>query len=407
MKFNTITLTLILTVLFIFISPLIPNNYIYYILIFLIILHFLAHLRKHKTDRVITGFLFIVYLLYFLIFKNVDQKVLVLRTSGVLAFLLLNLVLLIGPWTRFKPNLVKYYKERRHLGVTVLLIALLHFSFIFRGYFNYSLYQQYQSSFTFFGSTALFVFVLLGLSSWNYIQKHFSLKTWKIIHFLTLLFYLGMIYIFYSINKDLTTFEIILISLFVLYWIFVAPFSFSKLIIKEVNGWKQLHVLIYIAYFSVMYHIWQAQLKLQGLWLKILFFIIISFVILSHLYGWIKKFKEDKKITISTDNEFVQVDKIENFVEGKGRKFIVNNKEIAVFKYKDEFIAVSNVCRHQKGPIYQGKIVNDYVYCPWHYWSYSTKDGCGPPGTHDCLPYYETKIENDYVYVSKNPKEKI
>ena len=35
------------------------------------------------------------------------------------------------------------------------------------------------------------------------------------------------------------------------------------------------------------------------------------------------------------------------------------------------------------------------------------KDGCGPPGSHDCLPYYETKVVNNEVYVSKEAKEKI
>ncbi len=408
MKFNNTILTLILSLVFILLGQfinIINNNYLYSLLILILILHALAHLRKHKTDKYITGILFIIFLLSFLLFKDIEQKVLALRVSGILGFLFLNLVLLIGPWTRFKPSLIKYYKERRHLGVTTLLLGLTHAMLILKNYFNFSLDLVYQASFTFFGSTALFIFILLGLTSWDYTQKNFKLGTWKIIHFITLLIYLGLVYKFYTINHNLTIFEIILIILFILYWIFVAPYSFVKLLLKQVNGWKQLHVLIYVAYFSLMYHIWGAQLKLQALWLKILFILIVLFVLGSHLYGWIRKFKQDKNVTIKTEEEFVKLDNTNNFQEDTGRKFIIDNKEVAVFKHKDKFIAVSNVCLHQKGPIYQGKIVNDYIYCPWHYWSYSVKDGCGPPGTHDCLPYYETKIINKDLYISKNPKK--
>ena len=309
MKINNITLTLILSIAFIYLSQFIKflsDNYFYSLLGFLLILHILAHLRKHNADKLITGFLFTAYLLSFLVFNDVDQKTLALRTSGVLAFLFLNLTLLVGPWTRIKISLMKYYKERRHLGVTVLLLAWLHASLILNLYFKYNLETAWQSSFTFFGSTALFIFFLLGLTSWNYIQVNFSLKTWKIIHFITLLIYMAMVYIFYNINNNLKVIEIVLIILFILYWIFVAPYSFIKFILKRVNGWKQLHVLIYVAYFALIYHVWQSPLKLQSLWVKIIFIVIVAITLGSHTYGWIvryKRYKEFKKNLNSGENQ--------------------------------------------------------------------------------------------------------
>ena len=251
MKFNDVKFNLILALLFIIIAPLIQITNKYYIislLLLLSILHVLVHLRKYRPDKLITGSLFIIFLASYLIFNNVEQKVLALRTASITAFLLLNLVLLIGPWTRFKPSLIKYYKDRRHLGVTVLLLSLLHFSLVFREYFNYSIYQEFRASFTFYGSTALFIFVLLGLTSWNYLQKNFNLRLWKLIHFLALLGYLGMVYLFYNINQSLKIWEIITILAFIIYWIIVAPYSLVKLIIREINGWKQLHAKIHIGF---------------------------------------------------------------------------------------------------------------------------------------------------------------
>ncbi|MEK6932623.1 MAG: ferric reductase-like transmembrane domain-containing protein [Nanoarchaeota archaeon] len=298
MKFNSITLTLFLSIVFIYLSQFIKflsDNYIYSLLGFLLILHVLAHLRNHSADKLITGFLFTVFLISFLVFNEVDQKTLALRTSGVLAFLFLNITLLVGPWTRIKISLMKYYKERRHLGVATLLLAWLHASLILKIYLNSSPKMIFQTAFTFFGFTALFIFFLLGMTSWNYIQANFSLKTWKIIHFITLLIYLAMVYIFYNITESLTTLEIILLILFVLYWIFVAPYSFIKLILKRVNGWKQLHVLIYLAYFALIFHVWNSPLKFQALWLKIVFIIIVATTLGSHLYGWIVKYKRLKE----------------------------------------------------------------------------------------------------------------
>src|SRR3989344_9496627 len=167
MQLKDIRFTLILSLLFIIIAPFIQITNKYYVislLILLAVLHVLAYLRKNRLDRLITGALFIIFSASYLIFNNAEQKVLALRTASITAFLLLNLVLLIGPWTRFKPSLIKYYKDKRHLGVTVLLLALVHFSLVFRDYFNYSIYQEFQASFTFFGSTALFILILLGLT---------------------------------------------------------------------------------------------------------------------------------------------------------------------------------------------------------------------------------------------------
>ena len=299
MKSNNIFLTLVLSVLFIIIAPFINilnSNYYISLLILLFILLILSYLRKHKTDKIITGFLFIAFLIPFFIFNDVEQKVLVLRISGILSFLSLNLTLLIGPWTKIKISLMKYYKERRHIGVTTLFLAWLHASLILSNYFNYSLETAWQSSFTFFGFTALFVFFLLGLTSWNYIQINFSLKTWKIIHFIALLIYLTNVYIFYDIiNNNITTFELIILILFILYWIFAAPYGFIKFILKRLNGWKQLHVLIYIAYFALIYHVWNSPLKFQALWVKIIFILIVAVTLGSHLYGWILKYKQYKE----------------------------------------------------------------------------------------------------------------
>ena len=84
-------------------------------------------------------------------------------------------------------------------------------------------------------------------------------------------------------------------------------------------------------------------------------------------------------------------------------KFYINKKSIAVFKNNGNFYAVSNVCCHQKGPIYKGKINYGTVECPWHYWVYNIKDGKFLGKENICLPVYETKVKDNILFVSAEP----
>ena len=92
----------------------------------------------------------------------------------------------------------------------------------------------------------------------------------------------------------------------------------------------------------------------------------------------------------------------------KGRKFIVDGKEIAVFKVGDKFHAVSNLCCHQKGPLYKGKVSCGTIQCPWHYKVFDLKNGNYLGNNSNFkLETVETHISEDFVYVSVDPKKKI
>ena len=178
-------------------------------------------------------------------------------------------------------------------------------------------------------------------------------------------------------------------------------------------GWKQLHVLIYAAYFSLILHIYLGPIGKTNNPVKYVFAVLIAFVILSHVAGWIKRAIEDNKIyarirrinrTITENGRiYTGVAKTDEFEEGKGQKFYINRQPVAVFKYKDNFYAISNTCAHQKGPLCQGRIVNGYVQCPWHQWDYSLKDGQAPKGFHDAVPSYDLRIKEGIIFISTKP----
>ena len=65
--------------------------------------------------------------------------------------------------------------------------------------------------------------------------------------------------------------------------------------------------------------------------------------------------------------------------------------------------AVSNVCRHQGGPLGEGRIVDGCITCPWHGWQYRPSDGCSPPPFEEKVETYRVRIADGAVWVHPEP----
>jgi nitrite reductase/ring-hydroxylating ferredoxin subunit len=97
--------------------------------------------------------------------------------------------------------------------------------------------------------------------------------------------------------------------------------------------------------------------------------------------------------------------KLDELQEFKGRKFIVNDIEIAVFKINSEVLAVSNICPHQQSRlIYDGFVEDEFVVCPAHGWKFNLRTGKKESGSNG-LKVYPVEVVDDKVYVKVTPKE--
>lgn len=415
-KPDYIVYILILSILYIlgieFIKKL-RDNVFYSTIIFLLVLLIMLLIKKKRDDLMVLSSVTAFFVLTRLLFWSIDQKILILRATSTLAFILINLVLLIGPLSRFSDKVLKLYYYRRHLGVITFFIAWLHPAIILPEYFKLSINSALSLPFIFYGFTAFMIMMWMGLTSWDIVQKKFKPMWWNILHSLLLLSFLLFSYNFYIIQKasESVGLHLMIIGIFTLFWILVAPYSIIKKILKtKVLGWKQLHVLVYIAYASIVLHVIFGPINTFPDYAKILFWTIIAFTISVHIAGWIKKLIEDGKInnklkdiskTIREGNDtYIGAAYKEDIQEGAGKKVYIKNKPVALFKHKGNFIAMSDICAHQKGPLHKGKIVYDFVECPWHHWQYSVKDGKSPSGFKDCVPYYKTKVKDNIIYVS-------
>lgn len=99
------------------------------------------------------------------------------------------------------------------------------------------------------------------------------------------------------------------------------------------------------------------------------------------------------------DENFQNICPLNQLKDREGKRFIINDMDIAVFKVDDEVYALGNICPHKHTTlIYDGFIENQYVVCPNHGWMFNLKTGKTPAGTTG-LDNYDVKIIDGQVYV--------
>ncbi|MGL4521074.1 MAG: nitrite reductase small subunit NirD [Bacilli bacterium] len=84
-----------------------------------------------------------------------------------------------------------------------------------------------------------------------------------------------------------------------------------------------------------------------------------------------------------------------------GRKIIVKNEEIALFKSTSNNVyAISNRSPHPKGGVLaQGLVSGEFVFCPVYDWKISLVDGSVQAPDCGQVKTYSLEIESDDMYL--------
>lgn len=102
---------------------------------------------------------------------------------------------------------------------------------------------------------------------------------------------------------------------------------------------------------------------------------------------------------------FFKICRYSDLTEKIGKRFFVNDVDVAVFKVDGDIYALANMCIHQKAAvIYDGFIEDGKVACPAHGWQFDLKTG-KVPGAIKGLDPYEVKIIGDDVYIKVYQKK--
>ncbi|UOF92543.1 nitrite reductase small subunit NirD [Fodinisporobacter ferrooxydans] len=102
----------------------------------------------------------------------------------------------------------------------------------------------------------------------------------------------------------------------------------------------------------------------------------------------------------------LEIMQLEQLPVHTGRVIQVFGHEIALFRLGNGKIrAVENRCPHKGGPLAEGIVSGDYVFCPLHDWKICLADGNVQSPDTGCVKTFQTEIEENRIYIMIEPQE--
>ena len=319
--------------------------------------------QKKIYDGVMLGCVGL-YLLVFIVADlllrpNTTAETMLIRAFGSCAFLMLHVVLSIGPLARLSPRFLPLLYNRRHLGVATFLTGAVHgglalFQFHFLGD-RHPLVSLLTSN-TRFTSLTDFPFQPLGFVA------------------LTILFLMA------ATSHD--------------FWLtqFTAPI------------WKTLHMLVYAAYGLLILHVALGVLQSEtSSVFSTLVLLGFFWIVGIHLLAGFRERAGDQAVERAMRDGFVRVCKVDEIQEDRARMALLSDERVAIFRYDGKIAAVSNACQHQNGPLSEGKVIDGCITCPWHGYQYKPEDGQSPEPFTEKIPTFRTQVIDGEVWVDPRP----
>lgn len=281
-----------------------------------------------------------------------------IRGFGLTALVLLHVILIIGPAARLDRRFLPFLYNRRHLGVTMAVLGFAHAALAV---------IQFHG----FGNADPLVSLLTAGSDWTSLGS----VPFEIFGVVALLI-LGLMAV---TSHD--------------YWLSVLTPS----------AWKRLHMLVYVAYVALILHVGLGFLQdeFHPIYAAALA-LGIGVVGGLHLAAARRERAGDRD---AVPADWVPVCRPEDIAEGRAGIAIVGGERVAVFKHGGRLSAVTNVCRHQGGPLGEGRIIDGCITCPWHGYQFKPADGRSPPPFNDRIATYDLKVLGGQVLVRATPNQ--
>ncbi len=100
------------------------------------------------------------------------------------------------------------------------------------------------------------------------------------------------------------------------------------------------------------------------------------------------------------ERTLIEVAKIHDLPIQVGKEVNVRGREIALFRLTNGKVkAVENKCPHKEGPLSQGLVSGEFVFCPLHDWKIDLDNGLVQKPDDGCVQTFEIKVIDDTVFI--------
>jgi nitrite reductase/ring-hydroxylating ferredoxin subunit len=119
-----------------------------------------------------------------------------------------------------------------------------------------------------------------------------------------------------------------------------------------------------------------------------------------HLIAARREARTDNEPPVTAADGFVDLCPVSAIPENRAKVVCGGGERVAVFRYDGKVSAVSNVCRHQNGPLGEGRIVDGCITCPWHGYQYKPENGSAPSPFTEKIATYAVRVRNGRVQIA-------
>ena len=279
-----------------------------------------------------------------------------MRAFGSCAYIMLHMVLCIGPLARLDRRFLPLLYNRRHFGVALFFVALAHAWYVIGWYQAFSPVDRYAA-------------VLVGnMNITSFIA--FPIE------------YLGIAGLLVLLVMAATSHD---------FWLAFlgAPF------------WKAMHMAVYAAWGVLVIHVVLGVLQSErSLVYPLLVGAGAGLVIILHLAAGLREYRAELNAPVEPGpgDPWIVAGRISALPVDRGVAAILPDGErAALFRHGNRISAVSNACRHQNGPLSEGRIIDGCVTCPWHGYQYDPETGRAPPPFREKVSTYRVKRAGDLI----------
>jgi len=319
--------------------------------------------RQKKLYDVTLACAVVVYLGVFVganlsLHPDVTVETTLIRGFATCAFALLHVILAIGPLARLDSRFLPLLYNRRHLGVTMFLVAAAHGIF---------------ATIQFHAGGDLNPVVSIFTSNGRY--------------------------------ESLSDFPFQPLGFFALLILFLLAATSHDFWLANLTAptWKRLHMLVYLAWALLIGHVTLGVLQeetsplLAGMTAAGLVAIAAL-----HLVAAAKERAGDAERRVARDG-WIDAGSVAEIPEERARVICGSGERIAIFRHDGKLSAVSNVCQHQNGPLGEGRILDGCITCPWHGYQYLPDSGASPAPFTEKLPTFDVRVTKGRVFVNPVP----